>query len=69
MVSVASSVWNFCPHFSGAILRGHQWWRYEMSDIFSGYYSSFTEVSGFTQIVVIILAKFSKKSLLMKTSL
>ena len=40
-----------------------------MSDIFSGYYFSFTKVSGFTQIVVIILAKFSKKSLLKKNSL
>ena len=42
MVSVASSVWNFCPHFWGVISQGHQWWRRVMSAIFSGYYVSFT---------------------------
>ena len=32
-----SSVWNFCTRFSNVISRGNQWWRREMSAVFSGY--------------------------------
>ena len=39
LVSDASSVWNFCAHFSDVISRGNQWWRREMSAVFSGYHS------------------------------
>ena len=31
-----SSVWNFCAHFSDVIWRGNQWWRQQMSAVFSG---------------------------------
>ena len=31
----ASSVWNFCARFSDVISRGNQWWRLEMSAVFS----------------------------------
>ena len=31
----ASSVWNFCTHFSVIVLRGNQWWRRKMSAVFS----------------------------------
>ena len=34
----ASSVWNFCGHFSDVVSKGNQWWHLEMSAIFSGYY-------------------------------
>ena len=32
-----SSVWNFCTRFSDVISRGNQWWRREMSAVFSAY--------------------------------
>ena len=32
----ASSVWNFCAHFSDIIWRGNQWWHCQMSAVFSG---------------------------------
>jgi len=35
--SDTSSVWNFCVRFSDVISRGKQWWRREMSAVFSGY--------------------------------
>ena len=35
--SDASSVWNFCTRFSDFISWGNQWWRREMSAVFSGY--------------------------------
>ena len=31
-------VWNFCARFSDVISRGNQWWRRQMSAVFSGYY-------------------------------
>ena len=34
--SDASSVWNFCVRFSDVISRGNQWWRREMSAVYSG---------------------------------
>ena len=34
--NVTSSVWNFCACFSDVIWRGNQWWRLEMSAVFSG---------------------------------
>ena len=34
--SDTSSVWNFCVRFSDVISRGNQWWRREMSVVFSG---------------------------------
>ena len=40
--SDASSVWNFCAHFSEVILPGNQWWRREMSSVFSGYQTAKT---------------------------
>ena len=36
--SDASSVWNFCARFSDVISLGNQWWRREMSALFSGYF-------------------------------
>ena len=36
--SDASSVWNFCARFSDVISMGNQWWRCEMSALFSGYF-------------------------------
>ena len=36
MGSDASSVWNFCARFSDVIWRGNQWWRRQMSAVFSG---------------------------------
>ena len=33
----ASSVWNFCSHFSDVISQGNQWWCWKMSAVFSGY--------------------------------
>ena len=42
----ASSVWKFCVRFSDAISRGNQWWRRDMSAVFSG----------------LILSKFYKKN-------
>ena len=33
------SVWNFCARFSDVTSRGNQWWRREMSAVFSGYTS------------------------------
>ena len=36
----ASSVWNFCSRFSDVISWGNQWWRREMSAVFSGYDNS-----------------------------
>ena len=38
LLSDASSVWNFCGHFSDVISQGNRWWRQEMLTIFSGYY-------------------------------
>ena len=35
--SVASSVWNFCTRFSVVISWGNQWWRCEISGVFSGW--------------------------------
>ena len=35
--SDASSVWNFCAHFSDVISRANQCWRREMSAVFSSY--------------------------------
>ena len=35
--SVASSVWNFCAPFSDVISRGSQWWRREITAVFSCY--------------------------------
>ena len=35
--SDASSVWNFCARFSDVISLANQWWRRQMSAIFSGY--------------------------------
>ena len=35
--SDASSVWNISAHFSDVIWRGNQWWRRQMSAVFSGY--------------------------------
>ena len=35
--SDTSSVWNFCARFSDVISRGNQWWRREMSTVFSGW--------------------------------
>ena len=35
-----SSAGNFCSRFSDVILRGNQWWRSEMSAVFSGYLNS-----------------------------
>ena len=37
-LSHKSSVWNFCARFSDVISRGNQWWRSEMSAVFSGYF-------------------------------
>ena len=37
LVNDASSVWNFCGRFSEVISQGNQWWRQEMSAVFSGY--------------------------------
>ena len=34
--SDASSVWSFCARFSDVFSRGNQWWRREMSAVFSG---------------------------------
>ena len=33
--SDASSVWKFCARFSDVISQGNQWWRREMSAVFS----------------------------------
>ena len=38
--SDAPSVWNFFARFSDVISRANQWWRREMSAVFSGYTSS-----------------------------
>ena len=35
--SDASSVWNFCPHFSDVIWQRNQWQRHQMQAVFSGY--------------------------------
>ena len=35
--SDASSVWNFWARFSDVIWRGNQWWRAQMSAVFSSY--------------------------------
>ena len=35
--SDVSSVWNISAHFSDVIWRGNQWWRRQMSAVFSGY--------------------------------
>ena len=35
--SDASSVWNFCTHFSDVIWQGNQWQRRQMQAVFSGY--------------------------------
>ena len=35
--SEASSVWNFCARFSDVNSRENQWWRREMSAVYSGY--------------------------------
>ena len=43
--SDASSVWNFCAHFSEVILPGNQWWRREMSFVFSGYQTAKTHAA------------------------
>ena len=37
--SDASSVWNFCARFSDVISRGNQWWRRQMSAVFSVYFA------------------------------
>ena len=34
--SDTSSVWNFCARLSDVIFRGNQWWRRQMSAVFSG---------------------------------
>ena len=34
--SDASSVWNFSARFSDVTSQGKQWWRHEMSAVFSG---------------------------------
>ena len=34
--SDASSVWNFCARFSDVIWRGIQWYRRQISAVFSG---------------------------------
>ena len=38
--SYASSEWNFCARFSDVIWQGNQWWRRQMSAVFSGYSQS-----------------------------
>ena len=40
--SDASSVWSFCARFSNVISRGNQWWRREISAVFSVYIMSST---------------------------
>ena len=35
LCSATSSVWNFCAGFSDVISRENQWWRHEMSAVFS----------------------------------
>ena len=46
--SDTSSVWNFCAFFSDVLSRGNQWWRREMSSVFSVLDSGFhTVYSGF----------------------
>ena len=34
--SDASSVWNFCDHFSDVISWGNRWWHRKMLSVFSG---------------------------------
>ena len=34
--SDTSSVWNFCARFSDVISRENQWWRHEMTAVFTG---------------------------------
>ena len=39
LVNDTSSLWNFCARFSDVISRGNQWWRRQMSAVFSVYFA------------------------------
>ena len=57
--SDSSSVWNFCAHFSDVILWGNQWWRRQMSAVFSSLWCACVK---FASDLVVISSLFARRT-------